>query len=192
MKKVLIGAVRSKGEIPAAKEGEKSTKFDNIRLYVADYHGYVGKDVIPHGFIYDYDVATRKVGNIEISVPDVKPFKVRTVDFEAITGVHPQYFLKNFEREFMFHKLKISTEENDYGRLEITGIKISELDCFKLDKVLKQRSEESQLEDFDESEELGEFDEDENYDDLGALEDSVGEFDFELDESSGEVKVKSK
>ena len=167
MKKVLIGAVRSKGDF---KDGRKKVKYDNIKLFLADY-----RDFKTHGFSYE---------------KTAEPVKVKTVDFEEITGIPVKDFLKKFECEFMFHKVRIISEENDFGRDEVIELKISEKTCFELYRELESKKK-LEIEDFDEDED----DEDDELDDLEDEEDEEEDdldepeelYDFEIDRSTGEV-----
>ena len=177
MRKILIGAVRSKGDF---KEGKRKIKYDNIKLYLADY-----RDFKAHGFSFD---------------KNFEPIKVKTVDFEEITGgISVKEFLKNFEKEYMFHKVRVISEENDFGRDEVIELKFSEKLCFVLHKELEAKKK-LEIEDFDEDEDEDEdFDEDEeddaevddedfseedSYFDLGAVDKSTGEV-FEKDTKKG-------
>lgn len=169
MRKILIGAVRSKGDF---KEGKRKIKYDNIKLYLADY-----RDFKNHGFSFD---------------KNFEPIKVKTVDFEEVTGISVKDFLKNFEKEFMFHKVRVISEENDFGRDEVIELKVSEKTCFVLHRELEAKKK-LEIEDFDEDEDedSDDFDDDEDdeseEDDIDEAED---DFDFDLNEETGEVSVK--
>ena len=169
MKKILIGAVRSKGDF---KEGKRKIKYDNIKLYLADY-----RDFKCHGFSFD---------------KNFEPIKVKTVDFEEVTNISVKDFLKNFEKEYMFHKVRVISEENDFGRDEVIEIKVSEKTCFVLHRELEAKKK-LEVEDFDEDEDEDsddDFDDDEDEpeeDDIDSVED---DFDFDLNKETGEVSVK--
>ena len=184
MKKVLIGAVRSKGGF---KDGRKNVKYDNIKLYLAEYRGFK-----THGFSYNnmFEIVKEdRNGDIKTKFK-VKTVKLKTVDFEEITGIPVKDFLKKFEREFMFHKVRIISEENDFGRDEVIELKISEKTCFELYRELESKKK-LEVEDFDEDED----DEDDELDDLEDEEDEEEDdldepeelYDFEIDRSTGEV-----
>lgn len=169
MRKILIGAVRSKGDF---KEGKRKIKYDNIKLYLADY-----RDFKCHGFSFD---------------KNFEPIKVKTVDFEEVTGISVKEFLCNFEKEFMFHKVRVISEENDFGRDEVIELKISEKTCFVLHRELEAKKK-LEVEDFDEDEEDDSEDEFEDLDDESDDDDLDGpedDFDFDLDKETGEVSVK--
>ena len=72
MKKVLIGATRSKGSIPT--EDKKEIVFDNIVLSFADYQG-------PNAYFQLAKESDR--------------VKIRISDFDDITGVKPGVFLSH-------------------------------------------------------------------------------------------------
>ena len=169
MKKVLIGAVRSKGDF---KDGKKKIKYDNIKLYLANYREYHD-----HGFTFD---------------KNVEPVKIRTADFFEVVGISHQEFLKNFQRKYMFHRVRVIGEENDYGRTDVIEVKISVKDCFTLYKELKEEKENSDYseEDEDDSEELDEGEELDDYSEEELDEDEEEESfdDFNLDTDTGEVK----
>lgn len=162
MKKILMGAVRSKGDF---KDGKKKVKYDNIKLYLVSY-----RDFKTHGFSFD---------------KNFEPIKIKTVDFEEISGISVKDFLKNFERNYMFHKVRVISEENDFDREEVVELKISEKTCFELQKELDSKKK-VEVEDFDEDE-----DEDDDYDDLEDEEDSEEDededYDFDVDKVTGEV-----
>ena len=171
MRKILIGAVRSKGDF---KEGKRKIKYDNIKLYLADY-----RDFKCHGFSFD---------------KNFEPIKVKTVDFEEVTGISVKEFLRNFEKEFMFHKVRVISEENDFGRDEVIELKISEKTCFVLHRELEAKKK-LEVEDFDEDEEEeaeDEFDDldDESEEDDEDEDEEDSDFDFDLNEETGEVSVK--
>ena len=172
MKKILIGAVRSKGDF---KEGKKKIKYDNIKLYLADY-----RDFKCHGFSFD---------------KNFEPIKVKTVDFEEITGISVKEFLCNFEKEYMFHKVRVISEENDFGRDEVIELKISEKTCFVLHRELEAKKK-LEVEDFDEDEsdedDLDDL-EDESDEDDEDEDEEAEDYDFDvtsLDTKTGEVDVK--
>lgn len=147
MKKILIGAVRSKGSFT---EGKKSVTYDNIKLYLADY-----RDGKTHGF---------SVGS------NYEPVKIKTTDFAEVSGISVKEFLSNFEKKYMFHKVRVIGEQNDYGRFDVEEIKISEKKCFELWKELQDIALEKKLEELTDDDE-----EDLYYDEL------------EIDEETGEV-----
>ena len=163
MRKILMGAVRAKGTINEGKK--KPVKYDNIRLYLLDY-----RDFKAHGFSVD---------------KNFEPIKIKTVDFEEISGIPVKEFLTKFEKQFMFHKARVIIEENDFGREEVVELKISEKTCFELQKELDSKKK-VEVEDFDEDE-----DEDDDYDDLededDSEEDEDEEYDFDIDKVTGEV-----
>lgn len=148
MKKILIGAVRSVGNFT---EGKRTIEYDNIKLYLADY-----RDGKTHGF---------SVGS------NFEPVKIKTADFAEVSGISVKEFLSNFEKKYMFRKVRIMGEENDYGRLEVCEIKISEKKCFELWKELRDAELEKKLERLSEEDKEDTYD----YDEL------------EIDEESGEV-----
>ena len=177
MKDVLVGAVRVKDTFKE-KETEKEIPYDNIYLYAMDYKGYVSKNSVTHGLVF------QRLDGF------VKPYKVRTVDFEAITGIKPEYFLPRFESEFMFRKMQVNQKENDYGKKEIIEIVFSVDDFREVYKnyqeagLVRSASGPSVYADFDETE----INEDEpEKDDIDSFED---DFDFDLDKKTGEVSVK--
>ena len=168
MRKVLIGCSRSKGNF---KEGKRTIKFDNIKLFLADY-----RHVKDHGFTFG---------------KNVEPVKIRTDLFSDVAGVNFKDFLKNFERKYMFHKISVIGEENDYGRFEVSEVKFSKDNCFELWRQLQEADEddipEPEDEEDDEYDDPDEDDDDdeENDDDV---EDPFG-FDF-IDTGTGEVGMK--
>ena len=168
MRKILIGAVRSTGDF---KEGKRKIKYDNIKLYLADY-----RDFKCHGFSFD---------------KNFEPIKVKTVDFEEVTGISVKEFLRNFEKEYMFHKVRVISEENDFGRDEVIELKVSEKTCFVLYRELEAKKK-LEVEDFDEDEDSDDLDDDEDEldeDDEDEYEED-SDFDFNLNEETGEVSVK--
>ena len=173
MKKVLIGAVRSKGSF---KDGKKTVKYDNVKLYLANY-----REFRDHGFTYD---------------KNVEPVKIRTVDFAEVVGISHQDFLKNFQKKYMFHKVRVIGEENDYGRTDVIEVKISTKDCFELWEELQKDIDEGEVsmpdsydEDEDSDFDYEEYDSEEEDDDLDEAEES---YDFELNEETGEVNEPKK
>ena len=158
MKKVLIGAVRSKGNF---KDGGKKIKYDNIKLYLADYREFKA-----HGFSFN---------------KNSEPVKIRSVDFEDVSGISVKEFLSNFEKEYMFHRVRVIGEENDYGNVDVVELKFSEENCFTL---YKKYLEEHQDRDEDDD------DDDEDYDDDDEEDEDDEEFDFgDVDTETGELKV---
>ena len=107
MKKVLIGATRSKGSIPT--EDKKEIVFDNIVLSFADYQG-------PNSYFQLSKEPDR--------------VKIRTSDFEDITGVKPGVFLSRLS-DFIFKKAKIGMMLNDYDKAEVTYIRFDQQQCFQ-------------------------------------------------------------
>ena len=145
MKKILIGAERSKGSFT---EGNRTIKYDNIKLYVANY-----REKSAHGF--------------SIS-KNADPVKIRTVDFAQVTGISVKEFLSTFEKNYMFRKVRVIGEENDYGSVDVTEVKFSEKNCFELWKELKELEAEAAIakaldedseEDYDEEESDEDFEE---------------------------------
>ncbi len=162
MKKILMGAVRSKGDF---KDGKKKVKYDNIKLYLVSY-----RDFKTHGFSFD---------------KNFEPIKIKTVDFEEISGISVRDFLKNFERNYMFHKVRVISEENDFDREEVVELKISEKTCFELQKELDSKKK-VEVEDFDEDED--EDDDDfEDEEEPEEDEDEYEDYDFDVDKVTGEV-----
>ena len=161
MKKVLIGAARSKGDF---KDNGRKIKYDNVKLYLADYREFKTK-----GFSFD---------------KNAEPVKIRTADFEDVAGISVKEFFQKFEKEYMFHRVRVIGEENDYGRVEVIELRFSEDNCFTLYKKLKER----------EAEELDEEDYDEDSDDDSDEDfDSDDDFDFDIsdvDKETGEIGVK--
>ena len=107
MKKVLIGATRSKGSIPT--EDKKEIVFDNIVLSFADYQG-------PNAY---FQLAKE---------PD--RVKIRTSDFEDITGVKPGAFLAHLS-DYIFKKAKIGMILNEYDKAEVSFIRFDTQQCFQ-------------------------------------------------------------
>ena len=167
MKKVLIGAARSKGSF---KDSGRKIKYDNIKLYLADYREFKSR-----GFSID---------------KNIEPVKIKTVDFEEVSGISVKEFLKNFEKEYMFHRVRVIGEENDYGRVEVIELKFSEDNCFVLWKKLQEERDEDDGVDESEDDEYDE-DEDDEEDDDEDEEDEDFDFDIgDVNEDTGEVGVK--
>ena len=160
MKKILIGAERSKGSF---EDGKRQIKYDNIKLYLANYRDNKG-----HGF--------------SIS-KNIEPVKIRTVDFTEITGITPKEFLSTFEKNYMFKKVRVIGEENDYGSIDVTEVRFSEKSCFELWKEIREREAEAALAKALEDDSDDDYDEDED-DDFDYEEiDTVGK----IDKKTGEV-----
>lgn len=130
MKKILIGAERSCGTI---EEGKRKIEYDNIKLYLANYRHGDGK-----GF----------------SLPkNVEAVKIKTEDFPDVAGVSVKEFLANFEKKYMFCKVRVLGEMNDYDRLEVEEVKFSTKKCFELWRELRDAEVDKQLETLTEDEE---------------------------------------
>ena len=147
MKKILIGAERSCGTIEETK-----VKYDNIKLYLASYRQGDGK-----GFT---------IGK------NFEAVKIKTVDFKEVAGISVKEFLKNFEKQYMFCKVRVLGEMNDYERLEVQEVKFSNKKCFELWRELREQELEEKLEELTEDDE----------------EDILADFDdFEVNTEAGEV-----
>ncbi len=118
MRSILTGAKRSKGEFTNKKTGEL-VKYDNICLYLMDFNQ---NEVI--GF--SAQNSEQPDGTFKY-----QPVKIRTVDFEAISGVKPGIFLKNFE-QYAYHRVRVVGEQNDFGQFEVLELSFSEKTCFDM------------------------------------------------------------
>lgn len=107
MKKILIGATRSKGNITT--EDKKEIVFDNIVLTFADYQG-------PNTYF--------QIGK----EPD--RIKIHTSDFEDVTGIKPGHFLAHLS-DFIFKKVKVGMMLNDYDKAEVTSIRFDDQQCYQ-------------------------------------------------------------
>lgn len=174
MKKVLLGAVRSKGEF--TMKGVKR-KYDNIKLFLADY-----RNGNWHGFSYEGVLSPVKVGDVSVDIRKIEMVKVPTIDFEEVSGVSLKDFLCNFEKEYMFHKVRVITETNDFDRDIVIELKFSEKTCFALHRELEEKKKD-EVEDFDDSEDSADIS-----DDFGS--EAEDDFDFDLDKETGKVSVK--
>ena len=149
MKKILIGAERSCGTI---EEGKRKIEYDNIKLYLANYRQGDGK-----GF---------SIGK------NFEAVKIKTEDFAEVAGISVKEFLTNFEKKYMFCKVRVLGEMNNYDRLEVEEVKFTTKKCFELWRELRAQEEEKKLE------QLTEDDEDDILADMA---------DFEIDTEIGEV-----
>ena len=178
MKKVLIGVARSKGNFT---ENGREIKYNNLKLYVAEF-----REKNTKGFVTLGTLTSIKVGDQTTDVRKIVPISVRVADFEEVAGVSAKYFYQNFEKEYMFHRVRVISEENNYGRQEVIELKFSEDNCWVLNKkLMKRESDDSDSDDLDDSPDSGAED---NFDD-----DSDDDFDFDIsdvDKESGEIGVK--
>lgn len=182
MNNVLLGAFRSKGEIKETKK-----KYDNIKLFLGDY-----RDFKKHGITYQGALSPVKIGDRSVDVRKVDYVSIRTVDFEEVAGVSAKDFLKHFEKEFMFHVVRVIFEVNAFGRKEVIELKISEKTCFVLHREFEAKKK-LEVEDFDEDEDEDSDDEFEDLEDEPEeddLDESEEDFDFDFNEETGEVSVK--
>ncbi len=149
MKKILIGAERSCGTI---EEGKRKIEYDNIKLYLANYRQGDGK-----GF---------SIGKA------VEPVKIKTEDFPEVAGISVKEFLTNFEKKYMFCKVRVLGEMNDYDRLEVDEVRFTTKKCFELWRELREEEVNKKLEKLSEDDE----------------EEIIADFDdFEIDTETGEV-----
>ena len=149
MKKIIIGAERSCGTI---EEGKKKIEYDNIKLYLANYRQGDGK-----GFSFG---------------KNVEAVKIKTEDFPDVAGISVKEFLTNFEKKYMFCKVRVLGEMNDYDRLEVDEVRFTTKKCFELWRELREEEENKKLEKLSEDDE----------------EDIIADFDdLEIDTETGEV-----
>lgn len=163
MKKVLVGAVRSKGSF---KENGRNIKYDNVKLYLANY-----REAKCKGFSFD---------------KNLEPVKIKTSDFADVAGISVKEFLSKFEKEYMFHRCRVIGEENDYGRIEVVEVKFSQENCFVLNKKLEQQRKDAEEDVCDEDDE---DDYDEEYEDEEDSEDDEEDDEFDISQintSTGE------
>ena len=199
MKKVLIGAKLSRGVVPADKmDNGKAVYYDNINLYVADYDNYRPYDfsdykpfdntgkineelksvTIPVGFTYS---PAGKDGKVKKNLI----LKIKVVDFKEIVGINPKRFLEKFIELYMFHRIVVTSSENDYGDKTIESIRISELDCRdEIEDYFEPKSVDTSNGKY-----VDLFSSDDEGQDSDGFTDLVDDFDFDLDKDTGEVKV---
>ena len=130
MKKILIGAERSAGII---EEGKRKIEYDNVKLYLANYRQGDGK-----GFSFG---------------KNVEAVRIKTEDFPDVAGVSVKEFLRNFEKEYMFCKVRVLGEMNDYDRLEVDEVRFTKKKCFELWRELRDEEVNKKLESLSEDEE---------------------------------------
>ena len=138
MKKILIGAERSCGTI---EEGKRKIEYDNIKLYLANYRQGDGK-----GF---------SIGK------NFEAVKIKTEDFAEVAGISVKEFLTNFEKKYMFCKVRVLGEMNDYDRLEVDEVRFTTKKCFELWRELREEEVNKKLEKLsedDEEEIIADFD----------------------------------
>lgn len=110
MKKILIGAERMKGSF--TDENKNTRNYDNILLYASNF---AEKNSV--GFTLGRNS---------------KPIKIKTENFFDVVGVSPEKFFAEFITDYMFHKMRVIGEENDYGEFDVSEIQISDEDCYEL------------------------------------------------------------
>ena len=130
MKKILIGAERSAGII---EEGKRKIEYDNVKLYLANYRQGDGKGL--------------SFGK------NVEAVRIKTEDFPDVAGVSVKEFLRNFEKEYMFCKVRVLGEMNDYDRLEVDEVRFTKKKCFELWRELRDEEVNKKLESLSEDEE---------------------------------------
>ena len=157
MKKILIGAKRSKGVVEM--EGRKNgIPYDNIVLQLAEYNhnGAMGFFVGKNG------------GQV----------KIKTANFEHVANIKPGVFLKEIEK-YLYKRVRVIGEENDYGKIDIEEIRFSTRDCYQIyEDELREASESPDV-----SESSFGFDDDDDDDDDDDFETSG----LKVNKKTGEV-----
>ena len=127
MKKILVGAVRSEGKF---EKNGKEIKYDNINLHLVEYR--------------DKDAKGFTVGR------NFEAVKIRTADFLDVCGVSVKRFFAEFESKYMFTKVRVIGEQNDYDGYDVTEVQFSQKKCFELWRELRDAALEAGVDIHDE------------------------------------------